>query len=240
MPLLRRCFLIFFLSLSFLILQYPLDGCAKEKRTKNVTIRTYSIDKHTINVHYFKRGVTRYTVSSKTNCIDLTVAGYKAWSRGGWEPIDYVEIKGKIIYGINKRKPLPYLYLVETEEDHRIRLRVCKKFSDIPRRKAKKGIIVHWIVATGPIFTQESSKTSINATLQKSRIRPWDYAARNAMFLSKDGISFRLVSYYGTVWDVVRLFNRHKNYDYLIMFDGGSASSPYAQNPVWITIHKKK
>lgn len=241
MPSLRQLLIIFFLSFSFLILHSPFGGYSKEKRTKGVIVRTYSLDNYTINANHFKYGATRYAVLSKTNCADLTVAGYKAWSkRNGWEPIDYVEIGRKIIYGINKRKPWPCLYLVETETDHRIRLRVCKTLKQIPRRKTKQGIVVHWIIATGPVFTQDSSKDSINALLQKSKIRPWDYAARNAMFLSKDGVSFTLVSYYGTVWDVVRLFNRHKNYHYLIMFDGGSASSPYARNPVWITIHKKK
>lgn len=241
MPSPRRILIIFFLSFVFLILHTSLDGHSKEKRTKSVAVRRYSLDTHTISANHFKYGATQYTVLSKTNCTDLTVAGYKAWSRQkSWEPIDYVEIKHKIIYGINKKKPWPYLYLVETETDRRIRLRVGKTFKQIPRRKTKQGIVVHWIIATGPIFTQESSKNSINTTLNKSKIRPWDYAARNAMFLSNDGVSFILVSYYGTVWDVVRLFKHHKNYHYLIMFDGGSASSPYARNPVWITIHKKK
>lgn len=237
----RQFLIIFFLFFSFLILQSPFGGYTKEERTKGIAIRTYSLDDYAINANHFKYGATRYTVLSKTNCADLTVAGYKAWSRQkSWEPIDYVEIERKIIYGINKKKPWPYLYLVETETDHRTRLRVCKTFKQIPRRKTKQGIIIHWIIATGPVFTQESSKYSINSILQKSKIRPWDHAARNAMFLSKEGVSFILVSYYyGTVWDVIRLFNRNKNYHYLIMFDGGSASSPYARNPVWITIHKK-
>lgn len=236
----RQYLTTFLILCFFFFLQTPNSNSAREKRAIHFTIRHYSIHDHVINAHYFKHGATRYEISSKTKCIDLTVAGYKVWSRGLWEPIDYLEIERNVISGINPRKPLPYMYLVETEQDHRIRLRVCKKFKDIPRRKIKKGIIIHWIIATGPVFTQKSSEVSINTTLRKSRIRPWDYAARNAMFIAKEGTSFALVSHYGTIREIISYFNHHKEYYYLVMFDGGSASSPYAQNPVWITIHKKK
>ncbi len=229
-----------FLIIIFLLSSFPTPEHA-QTGTSHFGMRRYTTKDYETRAHYFPRGATRYEVTQKTHCTDLTVAGYKVWGVGSWNPIDYVEIEKKVLYGPNPRKPLPYLYLVEIQEHNITRIKVRTEFAHIPRHQEKRNIHVRWIIATGPVFTEQTKEQSIYAILRKSRIRPWDYAARNAMFISKDGTAFALVSHYGTVWDVIQLLHRyHKDYFYLVMFDGGSASSPHAVNPVWITVHKKK
>ncbi len=229
---------VFFMILSLYARPQSLDS-AGQKFIFRFLVREYTTKNHSVHAVYYKYGATRYQVCSSTRCTDLTVAGYKVRYRGVWQPIDYLEIDGKVFRGINPRKPLPYLYLVEVENLHETRLRVSHSFSSIPRKKKDRGIKVRWVVATGPVFTQNTSRAAILSIIRKSNIRPWDYTHRNAMFISKDGKSFMLVSWYGTVLDVLSIFHHHKEYFYLVMFDGGSSSYPDAVNPVWITIHSK-
>lgn len=243
------------------------DRCqSKISQYGNLRAETYPISCFALTPFYWKNGITQSDAELKLKqlgLISIIPAGFNTNLPGFREPVDYVEIDGKIITGRSDFWPILF-----ENGTNRQRLDIVPFVADLPKDR-------RWAIAAGPwikvktgssqpkftvqIFGNDGSGTPwLEYTYRRSgsaiilvkktdRRKKWPYEYRRLVFdwterrvvlLNQDGAVFVIVKGRADALSIGKLMVT-LGYPQAIMMDGGSATTKAARNPVYLVVTKK-